>query len=359
VELPNCARIYLTRVGIDVECDAFFPTFDDSLFKVKHVSKTQSHKDIPFDFVVYERTGFVAVPLPLQALPGGLDHEEYLYLQMIDEISRTGFETIDRTNVGTKSLFGKSMKYDLRKSFPLLTTKRVFWRGVVEELLWFVKGDTNAKNLSDKGVKIWDANGSREFLDKRGLSHREEMDLGPVYGFQWRHFGAKYVDMHTDYTGQGVDQLAECINSIKNNPSDRRIIMSAWNPADLSLMALPPCHMFCQFYVANGELSCLMYQRSADMGLGVPFNIASYSLLTCMMAQVCGLKPGDFIHQMGNTHVYLNHVDPLKVQLERTPRPFPILKMNPDVKDIDSFQMSDFELIGYNPQKKIEMEMAV
>jgi len=360
VELPNCARIYLTRVGIDADCDAFFPAFDENLFQVKQVSKTHSEKDIPFDYVVYERKEAVPSPVPLQTLPGGLEHEEYQYLQMIDEIMKTGFEDKnDRTNVGTKSLFGKSMRFDLRKSFPLLTTKRVFWRGVAEELLWFVKGDTNAKNLSDKGVKIWDANGSRDFLDKRGLSHREEMDLGPVYGFQWRHFGAKYVDMHTDYTGQGVDQLAECINSIKNNPSDRRIIMSAWNPADLNLMALPPCHMFCQFYVANGELSCLMYQRSADMGLGVPFNIASYSLLTCMMAQVCGLKPGDFIHSMGNTHVYLNHQDPLQEQLERNPRPFPVLKINPDVKDIDAFQMSDFELIGYNPQKKIEMEMAV
>jgi len=359
VELPCCARIYLTRVGVDVECDAFFPAFDENLFEVKHVSKTHSDKDIPFDFVVYERKEAVPSSVPLQALPGGLEHEEFQYLWMIDEIMKTGFEMIDRTNVGTKSLFGKAMRYDLRKSFPLLTTKRVFWRGVVEELLWFIRGDTNAKNLSDKGIKIWDGNGSREFLDKRGLSHREEMDLGPVYGFQWRHFGAKYVDMHTDYTGQGVDQLAACINTIKNNPSDRRIIMSAWNPADLNEMALPPCHMFCQFHVANGELSCVMYQRSADMGLGVPFNIASYSLLTCMMAQVCDLKPGDFIHNMGNTHVYLNHQDPLKVQLERTPRLFPVLKINPDVKDIDSFQLSDFELVGYNPHKKIEMEMAV
>merc|ERR1711988_1364056 len=212
--------------------------------------------------------------------------------------------------------------------------------GVVEELLWFMRGDTNGKHFSDKGVKIWDANGSRDFLDKRGLGHREEGDLGPVYGFQWRHFGAKYEDMHTDYTGQGVDQLAECIRKIKEDPADRRIIMSAWNPADLHEMALPPCHMFCQFYVANGELSCLMYQRSCDMGLGVPFNIASYSLLTCMVAQVCGLKPGEFVHTLGNAHVYQNHVEPLKTQLERTPRPFPILKMNPEVKDIDGFQAS-------------------
>ncbi|CAK0859493.1 unnamed protein product [Prorocentrum cordatum] len=231
--------------------------------------------------------------------------------------------------------------------------------GPSQELLWFVKGDTNAKHLSDKGVKIWDANGSREFLDQRGLSHREEGDLGPVYGFQWRHFGAKYVDMHTDYTGQGVDQLAECIRKIKKDPNDRRILLSAWNPADLSLMALPPCHMFCQFYVAGGALSCLMYQRSCDMGLGVPFNIASYSLLTCMMAQVCGLRPGEFIHTLGNAHVYENHVEPLRTQLERTPRPFPLLKVNPDVKDIDGFQASDFELVGYSPHGTIKMDMAV
>merc|ERR1712019_224227 len=174
--------------------------------------------------------------------------------------------------------------------------------------------------------------------------HREEGDLGPVYGFQWRHFGAKYVDMHTDYTGQGVDQLAECIRKIKEDPTDRRILLSAWNPADLGEMALPPCQMF---------------QRSCDMGLGVPFNIASYSLLTCMMAQVCGLKPGDFIHTLGNAHVYQNHVEPLRTQLQRTPRPFPVLKVNPEVKEIDGFQASDFELIGYNPHGKIAMEMAV
>jgi len=280
---------------------------------------------------------------------------------LVKAVIENGNHMGDRTGTGARSLFGKMMRFDLRKSFPLLTTKRVFWRGVAEELLWFVRGSTNAKLLSDKGIKIWDGNGSKEFLEKRGLGHREEGDLGPVYGFQWRHFGAKYVDMHTDYTGQGVDQLAECIHKIKNDPTDRRILLSAWNPADLSEMALPPCHMFCQFYVdvEKSELSCLMYQRSCDMGLGVPFNIASYSLLTYMMAQVCGLQPGEFIHTLGNAHVYENHVEPLKTQLARTPRPFPILKVNPDVKDIDGFQASDFELVAYSPHGTIKMDMAV
>eukprot|EP00747_Dinoflagellata_sp_TGD_P182980 gnl/TRDRNA2_/TRDRNA2_37574_c0_seq1.p1 gnl/TRDRNA2_/TRDRNA2_37574_c0~~gnl/TRDRNA2_/TRDRNA2_37574_c0_seq1.p1 ORF type:complete len:531 (-),score=122.29 gnl/TRDRNA2_/TRDRNA2_37574_c0_seq1:202-1719(-) len=362
VELPCCEYIFLTRVGKDMECDAFFPAFDDARFRVKHVSATKSKDHLPYDFVVYEN---LARKTPCPALVemgnGSLLHQEYQYLDMIRNIIENGVTMSDRTGTGTRSLFGTTMRFNLQHSFPLLTSKRVFWRGVMEELLWFVKGDTNAKNLSDKGVKIWDANGSREFLDNRGLSHREEMDLGPVYGFQWRHFGAKYTDMHADYTGQGVDQLAECIKTIKNNPTDRRILLSAWNPADLSAMALPPCHMFCQFYVntEKGELSCLMHQRSADMGLGVPFNIASYALLTCMMAQVCDLKPGEFVHNLGNAHVYLNHIEPLKTQLERTPRPFPILKINPDVKDIDGFKASDFEIVGYNPLAKIAMEMAV
>jgi thymidylate synthase len=196
------------------------------------------------------------------------------YLDVVREILDHGVARGDRTGTGTLSKFGVQMRYSLRGGvFPLLTTKKVFWRGVAEELLWFVKGCTNGKELSEKGIHIWDGNGSREFLDKNGLGHREEGDLGPVYGFQWRHFGAEYKDMHADYTGQGVDQLRQCVERIKSSPEDRRIIMTAWNPADLAKMALPPCHMFCQFYVANGELSCQMYQRSADMGLGVPFNL--------------------------------------------------------------------------------------
>eukprot|EP00557_Chaetoceros_sp_GSL56_P008950 CAMPEP_0176487824 /NCGR_PEP_ID=MMETSP0200_2-20121128/6358_1 /TAXON_ID=947934 /ORGANISM="Chaetoceros sp., Strain GSL56" /LENGTH=549 /DNA_ID=CAMNT_0017884719 /DNA_START=76 /DNA_END=1725 /DNA_ORIENTATION=- len=288
--------------------------------------------------------------------------EEMQYLDLCRDIIENGIKRGDRTGTGTLSKFGTQMRFSLRDgTLPLLTTKRTFWRGVAEELLWFIQGNTNANDLAAKDIHIWDGNGSREFLDSRGLGHREVGDLGPVYGFQWRHFGAEYKDMHTDYTGQGVDQLAECIDKIKNNPDDRRIIMSAWNPADLNAMALPPCHMFCQFYVdtEKNELSCQMYQRSADMGLGVPFNIASYALLTHMMAQVTGRKPGDFVHTIGDCHVYMNHVDALKEQLERPPRAFPKIKINPAKKNIDDFEYSDFEIIGYKPHKTIKMKMAV
>ena len=286
--------------------------------------------------------------------------DELKYLNLVREIIDTAPFKEDRTGTGTFSLFGKIMKFSLRDNqIPLLTTKRVFWRGIVEELLWFISGSTNANKLADKGIHIWDGNGSKEFLKSRGLGHREEGDLGPVYGFQWRHFGAKYTDMHANYKGQGVDQLQQCIDTIRKDPNSRRIVMTAWNPSDLNEMALPPCHMFCQFYVSNGELSCLMYQRSVDVGLGLPFNIASYSLLTYMIAHVTGLKPGDFIYTMGDTHIYKNHIEPLKEQLKREPKKFPRLFIMRKTDDIDSFKFEDFELVGYDPHPSIKMEMSV
>lgn len=265
----------------------------------------------------------------------------------------------DRTGTGTRSLFGRALRFDLRRSFPLLTTKRVFWRGVVEELLWFVRGCTDAKALAAAGVGIWDGNASRAFLDARGLRHRAEGDLGPVYGFQWRHFGAAYVDKDADYSGQGVDQLADVVHQIRTDPDSRRILLSAWNPAALPDMALPPCHVLAQWYVQGGELSCMMTQRSADVGLGVPFNIASYALLTVMLAAVTGLTPGDFVHSIGDAHVYANHVEPLLTQLANEPRPFPVLSLARAVADIDDFTPADFVLDGYDPHPKIAMEMAV
>ncbi|KAJ8909846.1 hypothetical protein NQ315_013332 [Exocentrus adspersus] len=288
------------------------------------------------------------------------EHEEYQYLRHIKNIIEKGVKREDRTGVGTFSIFGAQMRYTLHDNvFPLLTTKRVFWRGVVEELLWFIRGSTNAFELSEKNVHIWDANSTREFLDSVGLKDREEGDLGPIYGFQWRHYGAEYKDMRADYKDKGIDQLAHVINTIKTKPNDRRIIMCAWNPVDIPEMALPPCHCLVQFYVANGELSCQLYQRSADMGLGVPFNIASYALLTYMIAHVTGLKPGEFIHTLGDSHVYLNHVEALQEQLKRKPRPFPLLKIKRTVENIEDFTADDFELEGYKPYPKISMPMAV
>ncbi|KAF2125126.1 bifunctional dihydrofolate reductase-thymidylate synthase [Dothidotthia symphoricarpi CBS 119687] len=318
--------------------------------------------------------------------PSDPSHEEYQYLNLIRDILENGEHRPDRTGTGTTSIFAPpQLKFALSRPsspsdptsppeliLPLLTTKRVFLRAVVGELLWFIAGSTSSKPLADAGIKIWDGNGSRAFLDSVGLSHHEEGDLGPVYGFQWRHFGAEYKGHAHDYTGEGVDQLAEVIDKLRNKPYDRRIILSAWNPADLTQMALPPCHMFAQFYVSfpkqaegatakpRGVLHSLLYQRSCDMGLGVPFNIASYALLTHMLAHVCDLTPGTFTHTMGDAHVYLDHVDALNVQLQREPRDFPTLKIGRESGgSIDGWKAEDFEVVGYKPHGAIAMKMSV
>ncbi len=285
-------------------------------------------------------------------------HEEEQYLDLLRRILHSGDVKSDRTGVGTRSIFGASMRFSLQDHFPLFTTKRVFWRGVMEELFWFISGCTDARKLAAKGVHIWDQNSKKEFLQSRGLSY-EEGDLGPIYGFQWRHYGATYHGCHADYSNQGYDQLQEVIHKIKTNPNDRRLIISAWNPSDIPLMALPPCHVLCQFYVANGRLSCQLYQRSADMGLGVPFNVASYALLTCMIAHVCGLERGEFIHVLGDAHIYNNHVEAIQEQIKRTPYPLPTLKFTRPISNIDDFVTSDIELLYYQAHPAIEMKMAV
>ncbi|KAL3316860.1 hypothetical protein Ciccas_004488 [Cichlidogyrus casuarinus] len=288
------------------------------------------------------------------------NEEEQAYLKLIKQIIDAGVFRPDRTGTGTLSIFGAQLRFSLREStLPLLTTKQTFFRGIMEELLWFIKGSTDSKELAAKKVHFWDANGSRDFLDNLGFKDREEGDLGPVYGFQWRHCGADYTDCKADYTGQGIDQLTRVIDTIKNRPWDRRMMLVAWNVKDLPKMALPPCHCLVQFYVANGELSCQLYQRSADMGLGVPFNIASYAILTHMIAHVTGLKAGDFVHTFGDCHVYVNHKEALLEQAKRVPRSFPKIKINRNVTSIDDFKMEDFEVIGYKPYPKIAMKMAV
>ena len=285
---------------------------------------------------------------------------ESQYINLIKHILENGISKYDRTGIGTLSIFSYNMTFNLRESFPLLTTKKVYWKGVVEELLWFISGSTNSNILKEKGVKIWEGNSSREFLDRRGLTHYDQGDIGAGYGFQWRHFGAKYTNMYDSYEGQGIDQLKDVIYKIKNTPDDRRIIMSAWNPSDIDKMALPPCHIFVQFWVDTNkkELHSQMYQRSCDVGLGVPFNIASYALLTCIIAKLCDLTPGDFHYCMGDTHIYKNHIDAMKLQITRDPYNFPKINIK-DITDIDSITVDDIELIDYKYYENIKMNMAV
>ena len=261
------------------------------------------------------------------------------YLDLMRTILDEGHYKSDRTGTGTYSIFGYQMRFDLQKGFPLLTTKKLHLRSIIYELLWFLRGDTNIQYLHDHNVTIWD-----EWADENG-------DLGPVYGKQWRSWEAP--------DGRTIDQITSLIEQIKRNPDSRRLMVSAWNPADVDQMALPPCHTMFQFYVSNGELSCQLYQRSADVFLGVPFNIASYALLTMMVAQVCGLKPKDFVHTFGDAHIYSNHVEQAKLQLSREPRPLPQMHINPAVKNIYDFQYEDFNLENYTPHPHIKAEVAV
>ncbi len=264
------------------------------------------------------------------------------YLDLLDHVLTNGTPRDDRTGVGTIGVFGAQARFDLRETFPCLTTKKLHLRSIIHELLWFLKGDPNIAYLKEYKVRIWD-----EWADKDG-------NLGPVYGKQWRSW--EVADNR-----ETIDQIARVVDSIRNNPTSRRHIVSAWNPADVEEMALPPCHSLFQFYVdtSRGELSCQLYQRSADLFLGVPFNIASYALLCMMMAQVCGLKPGDFVHTFGDLHLYQNHLEQARLQLSREPRPLPTMKMNPDVKEIDGFVYEDFELVGYDPHPTIKAPIAV
>lgn len=261
------------------------------------------------------------------------------YLNLLRHVMEHGTEKSDRTGTGTKSVFGYQMRFDLAEGFPLLTTKKVHTKSIIHELLWFLKGETNIKYLKENGVSIWD-----EWADENG-------NLGPVYGSQWRSWQAA--------DGRTIDQITHVIDQIKKNPDSRRLIVSAWNVGEIDKMKLPPCHAFFQFYVADGKLSCQLYQRSADIFLGVPFNIASYALLTMMIAQVCNLQPGEFVHTLGDAHIYSNHFEQVALQLSRDPKPLPQMKLNPEVKNIFDFTYEDFELVNYNPHPGIKAPVAV
>lgn len=261
------------------------------------------------------------------------------YLDLMRHVRDHGIRKEDRTGTGTMSVFGHQMRFDLAAGFPVVTTKKLHLRSIIHELLWFLQGDTNIKYLHDNGVKIWD-----EWADENG-------DLGPVYGYQWRSWPAS--------NGESIDQIKLLLQQIKSNPDSRRLMVSAWNPACVDEMALPPCHCLFQFYVADGKLSCQLYQRSADIFLGVPFNIASYALLTMMVAQECGLQPGEFVHTFGDAHLYSNHLEQVEIQLAREPLPLPSMKMNPDIKSVFDFRFEDFELVGYEAHPHIKAPVAV
>ena len=295
-------------------------------------------------------------------VPQQENHEEEQYLDLIKNIINDGSLEVGR-NGNTYAIIGAAMRFSLESNrIPLLTTKKVAWKTCLKELLWFIRGDTNNKILTEQKCNIWKGNASREFLDSRGLNHYEEDDLGPVYGHQWRFFNAKYTDCHTDYSGKGVDQLQYIIDNLKNpeTRNSRRLVMSAWNPCQIDEMALPPCHVLVQFNVTCGnKLSCSMYQRSGDVGLGVPFNIASYSFLTHLVAKHCDLVPHQFVYHLGNAHIYDDHMESLKEQIERVPYDFPSVNIETKRENINDYCLDDFKVSDYEFHKPIKMEMRV
>ena len=338
------SNLYITHIHKNFKCTKFFPNIS-SKFRLEQISDLKTDKNINYRFAKYYYTDDI--------------HPEYQYINMLYKIIDQGSVRTDRTEIGTKSLFGCQMRYDISKHFPLLTTKRMYWKGIVEELLWFLRGDTDAKKLQEKNVHIWDGNSSRKYLDSIGLHNYREGECGPIYGFNFRHFGGEYKGC-CNCEG-GYDQVKNCLNLIRNNPTSRRILINLWNPCDLDKVALPACHVLYQFYVNNGKLSCSMYQRSGDMGLGVPFNIASGSLMTYIFAKLTNLQPGEFIHTIGDAHVYLNHIDALKKQLERDPRPFPFVEIDStkEYNCVEDFEYDDFTVNGYYPFPSVKMKMAI
>ena len=351
-----CDGIYSTEIQKDFNCDTFLNHVDLQSKCDYQSIQFEDEKDIKdYRRVLYTPKSQYKI------------HGESEYINMMQNILDNGLDRGDRTGVGTRSIFGVRMEFDISETVPIITTKKVFWKKVVGELLWFISGSTSVADLHKHNIHFWDANSSREFLDKRGLNEYEEGDLGPVYGFQWRHWGAKYQGHKHDYTGEGEDQIAEIVRLLKEDPFSRRILLSAWNVGELSKMALPPCHLLVQFYVREDKdgkkyLDCQLYQRSGDMFLGVPFNITCYSILVYMLCDVVpDLYPGRFIHTIGDAHIYLNHMDAVKKQLSNTPRPFPTLKIKKQdgTPNIDGFSLDDFTLENYDCCAYIRAPMAV
>lgn len=373
IKHPLCYRIFMTSIKYPSQktsklhflyekCNIFFPKFGEDFgdhFEQNKNSKVYEdfYQTIPFTTLIENESMECSSKL---AVYYRINHDELQYLKLVDDIINNGVRKSDRTGTGTMMVFGRMTRWSLRnRTIPLLTTKKIFLRGVLEELLWFLKGSTDATELSSKGIKIWDGNGSRNFLDGLGFHDREVGDLGPVYGFQWRHFGASYIDAKSNYDDQGIDQIIQIIHLIKTDPDSRRIILTAWNPLALHKMVLPPCHIMAQFSVTDGELSCLMTQRSADVGLGLPFNIASYAMLTHILAHITGLNPGELVISTGDTHIYLDHIEALKLQIERSPFSFPIIWINPSLSNIDNIQSSDIKILDYQFHDTIPMKMSV
>lgn len=361
-------KIYLTRVFTNTICDVKMPMLNRytnyySLSKCGEVLTSKNGVQYQFrEYTPYIHSKWISESNGyfIQDQINKPNIGEYQYLNLINNIIKNGSKREDRTGIGTRSIFGTQMRFDLSESFPLLTTKRMFLRGIIEELLWFIRGETDAKILAEKKVRIWEGNSSREYLDSIGLVNNREGDCGPIYGHNFRYYGAKYVNCETDYAEQGYDQVKEALRLIREEPTSRRILINLWNPCDLDKVALPPCHVLYQFYVEGDYLSCSMYQRSGDVGLGVPFNIASASLMTYIFAKLTGKKPKELIHTIGDAHLYENHLEAIQKQLNRIPYGFPILQ----IKDrgqmtVEDFIYEDFDLTGYDHHTGIKMTMAV
>jgi dihydrofolate reductase/thymidylate synthase len=362
----SISKIHLSHIPHNFHCDTFFP----KLLLQNYSLHSAAKKDLSTPFAFLDSKGnsktinhIFFYDYQFTSNP----HPELIYTNLIRSIFSNGSNRHDRTLIGTKSLFGYQMRIPIRNHFPLLTSKKMFWKGIVEELLWFLRGETNLIPLQQKGVHIWDGNTSPEYLESIGLSHYQNGECGPIYGFQFRHFGATYINSHTDYTGQGFDQVAEVLRMIHEEPTSRRIMISLWNPPDLNKQILPPCHVLYQFYVNDetNELSCSLYQRSGDVGLGIPFNIASASLMTYIFAHLTGLKPGELIHSIGDAHIYNNHLAGMEEQLSRPMYPWPKLKIKElssitgtSHQRVEDYTIEDFELMGYFSEDSIKMKMA-